>query len=227
MAKKSQQEEEVLIDVQESISKAEKFFEDNKKSISIVAGAIFVIAAGVLAYLKLYKEPLEKEAQIEIYYAQQLFQKDSLEAAVNGINGHLGFLDIAADYSGTKAGNLANYYAGVSYLNLGEYENAIKLLDEFSTSDPILSAETKGAIGDAFMELEQMEEALEYYAKAVRASENSFVIPFYLQKAGITAELLGDYDDALDYFKEIKAKYANSKQGADIDKYIARIEAKL
>ncbi len=225
MAKKNKQEEEVLVDVGSSLTGLERYLEENRKSITTIGIAIFAVVAGYFAYTKLYQEPLEQEAQEEIFYAESLFQKDSLEQAINGYDGHMGFLDVAADYSGTKAGNMANYYAGISYLRLGEFENAIKLLDEFSTSDPLLSAEATGAIGDAFMELNQPEDALEYYVKASKVSNNSYVVPFYLFKAGLVAEMQGDFEAAVGHFETIKEEYPDSKQAADVEKYIARAEA--
>tara|TARA_B100001115_G_scaffold181390_2_gene175490 strand:- start:1324 stop:2007 length:684 start_codon:yes stop_codon:yes gene_type:complete len=227
MAKKHNTDEEVLVDVTQSISRLEKFFEDNRQSISIVIIAIFAIVGGYISYIKFYQEPREAEAQSEIYHAQHWFEVDSLDQAINGMGDKLGFLDIAADYSGTNAGNLANYYAGISYLRLGEFENAIRILDEFHTDDPILQVISKGAIGDAFMELNQTKEALEYYNKAVSTNSNDYIVPFYLLKAGLAAEQAGENAKALDYFKRIKSDFADSRQGLDIDRYIGRIEAKI
>lgn len=227
MAKKKTQEDEVLVDVTESISKVETFFEENRQPITYALIGIFAIVIGWIGFVKFYQEPRETEAQEMIFHAQHWFEVDSFDAAVNGLGDKLGFLDIAADYSGTNAGNMANYYAGISYLRLGQYENAIKLLDEFHTDDAVLSVIATGSIGDAFLELNQAEEALDYYKKAVSINSNDFVVPFYLLKAGLTAEQQGANEDALAYFQRIKSDFPDSRQGLDIDRYIGRIEAKL
>ena len=226
MAKRKKQDDEVLVDVGEKVSGIEKYVEENKQTLSIVIGAIFVIVGGYFGYMKFYQEPLEEEALNEIYQAQRYFEQDSLKLAVNGDGQNLGFLDVAAEYGGTEAGNLANYYAGVSYLNLGQYENAIRLLDEFKSNDPVMGVVSKGSIGDAFMELDQPKEALDYYDQAVSGEETEFVVPFYLKKAGLTAEMLDRYDDAQEYFERIKKEFPDSPQGADIKKYLARVENK-
>ena len=226
MAKKKQQEDEVLVDVTQSISKLERFFEENRQQITIAAVAIFAIVGGYIAYLKFYQEPLEAEAQNEIFRAQQLFEADSLEQAVNGGANYMGFLDVAAEYGGTKIGNMANYYAGVSYLRLGQFENAIKLLDEFHTQDPILGVIAKGSIGDAFLELGQSDEAMEYYKKAVKTNDNNYVVPFYLLKAGLLAEQMGDQEAAADFYQTIKTDFPESRQATDIDRYIGRVATK-
>jgi len=226
MAKKSKQEEELLVDVGSSLSQAEKFFEENKQRITTIAVALLVLVGGYFGYTQLYLAPLEKEAQNKLAAAQRAFSTDSLRLATEGNTAQMGFLDIASAYGATKAGNLANYYAGISYLHLGEYENAIRLLDEFDSDDPILSVLAKGAIGDAFLELNQAGEALEYYQAAAAASDNNYVVPFYLKKAGITAELEADYEESLSFFKRIKKDFPESKQASDIDKYIGRVIGK-
>ena len=227
MAKKKKQEDEVLIDVTQSISSVEKFFEENGKALSAFAIALFVVVGAYIAFLKFYQEPREIEAQNEIYPAQQLFEADSFKQSVEGFAGNAGFLSVAADYSGTKAGEMANYYAGISYLRLGEYDNAIRLLDDFSTDDPILSVVAKGSIGDAFLELNQTEEALEYYKKASAVNSNDFVVPFYLLKAGMLAENLAENKEAIKFYERIKSDFPETRQAADIDRYIARVKAKI
>jgi len=223
---KQNKEEEVLVDVTGSITKAEKFFEENRKSITVIFIALFVIVGGYFAYLYMYLQPREQEAQQEMFWAQQYFEQDSLRLALRGDGQHFGFLDVADEYSGTKAGNLANYYAGVCYLNQGEFEKAIALLDEFDSNDPILSVIAKGAIGDAFLELEQPKEALEYYKRAVSGQQNSFIVPFYLLKAGMLAEQNGDLKAALGFYQRIKKDFPKSREANEIEKYIARAEAK-
>ncbi len=225
--RKNQEEDEVLLDVGQSLSKVERFFEENRKSITVIMVALFVLVGGYFAYQYMYQMPRENEAQEYIYTAQRYFEEDSLNLALNGDGTNYGFLAVAEDYSGTKAGNLANYYAGVSYLNLGQYEKAIEYLDEFDSDEDVLSVVAKGAIGDAFMELDQPKEALDYYKRAVSGEENSFVVPFYLKKAGMVAEGEGNLKDAQKYFTRIKKEFKDSQEAADIDKYIARVEAKM
>ena len=225
--KKQHTEDEVLVDVTQSLSKAERFFEENRKSITFIAVALFVIVGGYFAYLYLYQTPREKEAQDSIFTAQNYFEQDSLRLALNGDGQNYGFIDIADEYSGTKAGNLANYYAGISYLNRGEFENAIDYLDRFDSDDPILSVIATGSIGDAFMELDQPKEALEYYERAVSGESNEFVVPFYLKKAAVVAEELGDYAKALKFYKRIKKDFSDAQEATDIDKFIAHAETKM
>lgn len=210
----------------EGASKAEEWVVRNQKYIFSIVGAIALLTIGYLAYQKFIVEPKELEAADEMFLAQQNFQKaldattgqDSLfNVALNGADGKYGFVKIATEYSGTDAGNLANYYAGMAYLNIGKNTEAIAYLDKFSSDDMILSALAKGALGDAFAQKNQLKEALEYYIKAAEMNPNDLTTPRFLLKAGQTAYSLGQKADALKYFTEIKEKYESTPEARNID----------
>jgi tetratricopeptide (TPR) repeat protein len=160
-----------------------------------------------------------------MFVAQQNFQKatdgvasDSLyKLSLNGSEGKFGFLKIADEYSGTDAGNLANYYAGIAYLNTGKYTEAIDYLNKFKSDDIVLGALAKGAIGDAYSQKNQPKEALENYLKAAESNKNDFTTPRFLLKAGKTALTLGNKSDALKYFTDIKENYEATPEAASVD----------
>lgn len=127
-----------------------------------------------------------------MWMAEQYFAKDSFNLALNGDGNYLGFLDIIEEYSITKSANLANYYTGISYLHLGQYENAIEYLKQFESNDKMIAPIAYGAIGDAYVELENTDEALVFYKKAVTSSENDFTAPIYLMKIGLVQEKMGN-----------------------------------
>ncbi|NRA92469.1 MAG: tetratricopeptide repeat protein [Psychroserpens sp.] len=225
---------EVFNTLDEGASKAEDWAVKNQKGIFIIVGLAAAIVLGYLGYNKFIAEPKASEAMNEMYTAQKYFEdavngteKDSLfTLSLNGGEGKYGMLDIASEYSGTPAGNLANYYAGMAYLNLKDYSNAVKHLSDFSTDDAVLGPLSKGGIGDAFVQLEQPTEALEYYEKAIAASTNEYTTPMYLFKAANVALELGESSKALDYFKRIKEEFSSSTEATNIDVFIGRAEAK-
>lgn len=229
MAKKSKEAEkdEVIVDVEEVYSKTEDFINTNQNAIIGAIGVIVAVIIGFYAYNKVYLGPLEEEAHGQMFMAEQYFQKDSFELALNGDGNYLGFLDIADEYGSTSAGNLAHYYAGVCYLRTGDYETAIEELNDFDGAGEMLGAVALGATGDAYMELGEVAEALNYYEKAVAASENDFTTPVYLQKAGFAAEKGGNFDKAIDYYTQVKENFPTSNEGRNAEKFIARAEANL
>lgn len=216
---------EVFSTLDATASKTEDFVAKNQRIIIGVVGAIALLTVGYLTYQKFVAAPKQDEAATEMFVAQQNFQKatdgvasDSLyKLALNGSEGKFGFIKIADEYSGTDAGNLANYYAGIAYLNTGKYTEAIDYLGKFKSDDIVLSALAKGAIGDAYSQNNQPKEALENYVKAAEANKNDFTTPRFLLKAGKTALALGNKVDALKYFTDIKDNFDASPEAASID----------
>jgi len=220
---------EVFSTLDESASKSEEWVSKNQ---NYILGVIGVIAVGVLAYLaymQFVQNPKETSAANEMYYPQQYFDealnnevaKDSLfDLALNGAEGKYGFLDIIDEYSGTKAANLANYSAGMAYLNMQKYQEAITHLESFSSEDAVLGALGTGGLGDAFMQLGQPEDALGYYEKALAHSDNEYTAPKFLYKAGLTAMELNQNDKALQYFERIKNDFSSSDEAGTIDAFI-------
>ena len=62
MAKQDAPKEETLVDIQQVASKTEQFFEQNRKTISLVMGGIVLVVGGFFAYQFLYEKPLEAKA---------------------------------------------------------------------------------------------------------------------------------------------------------------------
>jgi tetratricopeptide (TPR) repeat protein len=218
----------VFSKLDETASKTEDWVAKNQKVIIGLVTVVALLAVGYLAYQKFVATPKQDEAANEMFTAQQNFQKasegvssDSLyKLALNGAEGKYGFIKIANEYSGTDAGNLANYYAGLAYLNTGKYGEAIEFLNKFSSKDLILGALAKGAIGDAYAQKKQPKEALENYIKAFEYNKNDFTTPRFLMKAGKTALELGNKADALKYFTDIKDNYADSPEAGAVDALI-------
>ncbi len=226
---------EVFNTLDESASKTEEWVVKNQNVIFGVIGFIAAVVLGYMGYNKFIAEPNAKEAMNEMFTAQKYFdqavnaaEKDSLFAlSLNGAEGKYGMLDIVKEYGGTPAGNLANYYAGMAYLNMKDYKNAIEYLNNFSSDDIMLSSIAKGGIGDAFMQLDQPTEALDYYEQAIKASTNDFTTPMYLLKAAKVAIKSGDYAKALTYLKRIKSEFSKSTEATKVDVLIGEAEASL
>jgi tetratricopeptide (TPR) repeat protein len=196
------------------------------KQASYVLIAIILIIAGWLAYRNYISEPNEKKATEAMFRAEDYYRMDSARLALNGDNINYGFLKVISRYSGTKAANLASFYAGSCYLKLGDFNNAVKYLKEFSTTDQILQARDLGLLGDAYSELNRKEEAVEQYKKAgTYYQEDQLFSPEYLFRAGYLYESMGKTQEAINMYKIIKDKYPQSQRGAEIDKYLARLGA--
>jgi tetratricopeptide (TPR) repeat protein len=212
--------------VGQAFSKAEHFIEKNQTILTIIVLTIIISIGGFYSYKKFYIAPLEKEAQSQMFVAEQYFEKDSFNLALNGDGNNFGFLKIIDEYGATKAGNLAQYYAGICYLQTGKFQNAIDNLEDFSADDKLVSPIAIGATGDAYVELGNKEKGLSLYMKAAK-KENEFTSPIYYMKAGIIAEQLGNNKKALEVYNIIKEKYSKSYEGRQIVKYITRAQLSI
>ncbi len=222
---------EVFEGLDSGASKAEAWILKHQKTILSVLGVIVAGVLAYMAYMRYVKEPAELKAANELSYPRAYFDqaqkntvaKDSLyNLALNGADGKYGLVEVAEKFSGTKAGNLANYYAGISYLKIKDYKNAIKYLSEYEAKDLLSPAIVKGAIGDAFANLEQLDDALDFYEKAIDASTNDFTTPIYLDKAATIALKLGKYKKAESFYKRIQDEFSKSDQAKDIVSKINR-----
>ncbi|HOZ16141.1 MAG TPA: tetratricopeptide repeat protein [Tenuifilaceae bacterium] len=205
-----------------ALTRSEQFIEKNQKSLTIIIVAILVIVSVYFGYKRFYLAPMEKEAQSQIYAAEYNFEKDSFKLALNGNDNDLGFLDIADKYGMTKTGNLAHYYAGICYRQLGDYQNAINYLKGFDAGDVLVTPIAYGAIGDCYVELSQLKEGAKFYEKAANYSEDEFTAPIFLKKAGMVYEELKQNDKAIKLYTTIKEKYPKSQEAREIEKDIAR-----
>ena len=224
MAKHKNEEEELFVDVEEVYGKTETFIEENKKPIISVIVGIVVVIAGYFAYANFVAAPNEQQAKEMMFMAEQYFAQDSLNKAIYGDGVNLGFLEIQDRFGSTKAGNLASYYLGISFLRSGQFEAAIDALEDFSSDDVLISSIALGAQGDAYMELGDKSKAASFYSKAAKENANEFTSPIYYMKAGMAYEAAGEYKDALEAFKAIKKDYSATAEGSEVEKYIARVE---
>jgi len=205
------------------ISKTEEFVARNKNIVLTILGIIVVSVAGFFAY-RPYINGQNKLAQSELFQAVYYFEMDSLDKALNGDGNNFGLLDIARDYSWTKAGNLANFYIGVSYLKKVEFENAIEYLGKFNSDDLVIQARAFSLIGDAYMELGNYYDALDYYNQAIDYKPNKYFTPQYLIKAAVAYEKLNDFESAKKCYKTIVDEYYDSDQFTEARKQEARLK---
>lgn len=213
--------------VQETLNKTELFIEDNKSIISYVAVGIVVVVALFFAVQRFYLEPKNNAASADMYVAEQYFQKDSFNLALNGDGNYSGFLDIIDNYGCTQTAKLANYYAGLCYIHTGDYESAIRYLKNFKSKDLTLSCVAIGVMGDAYVELGQESKGAACYEKAANKVDNEFTSPLYLSKAAQVYEKLGNYKKALSLYTQIKNDYKLSQEALSADKNIAKMNAQL
>ena len=225
---------EVFDTLDQTASKTEDWVIKNQKYIFMIIGVVAIVVLGSLGYKEFIAKPAQSEAMNDMFQAQKYFndavnngvEKDSLyKLSLNGGEGKYGMLDIISEHKGTPAANLASYYAGMAYMNLKDYKSAVDHLGKFSSDDEVLGPIAKGSIGDAFVQLNQPKEALDYYEQAAKLRDNEYTTPMYLFKAGTIAMELEQAPKALTYFNRIKNDYPNSTEATNIDVFIGKAQA--
>ncbi len=222
------QEEEVVAATptksKDIVEQLKNFWDNNSKNLLIGSGAIVAVIVGWIGYTELIQKPNEEKAADAIFKAQQYFAQDSSRKVLDGDANSKGVLYVINKFGGTKAANLAHFYAGISYLKLGDFKKSVEHLKDFSTDAKQVQMVAYGALADAYAEQGNKEEAVGYYKKAGSTFESDEANSAeYLFRAGLLNETLNKPKDALEIYKEIKAKYPKTDKGAQIDKYIYRL----
>ncbi|MDR1878982.1 MAG: tetratricopeptide repeat protein [Bacteroidales bacterium] len=201
-------------------------YNEKQKVVNIVTIVVFALVVLALAYFLYYMPSQQQKAETAIFKAERYFAMDSLELALNGDGLYDGVLQVIDDYSATKTGNRAKYIAGICYLRLGQYDDAIKYLKKFKSGDKLISVQALGSLGDAYMEKNDLDNAAKYYKKAVSKNANELVTPIYLLRLGMLCEMQGKWKDAVSYYERLQKEYMQSFEAMDIEKRIEYTKAK-
>lgn len=206
-----------------SLGRGESFLKENAKVVGGLIGLAVLVIAGIL-FFQINKANQNETAQGEMFQAVYFYEQDSVDLALNGDGVNPGFLAIIDEYSGTDAANLSNFYAGSIYLSQGEFQKAVDHLKNFSSNDYFVQAKAYSLIGDAYMELGNHSEAINFYNKAVNYKANKYFTPMYLNKLAIAYEEAGQLDNAIKAYDRIETEYAESYEFTAARKHKARLE---
>jgi tetratricopeptide (TPR) repeat protein len=209
---------------QEAANKAVTTLSKIQKPLLGAIVAVLVLGGGWFAYQQYVVKPKEEKAAEALFKAEQYFAMDSSKLVLNGDGQYKGVLNVISNFGGTKAANLAHYYAGISYLKLGEFDNAVKHLKDFSTDAKQVQLLATGCLGDAYAELNKKEEAIDAYKKAAATfEEDETNASEYLFRAALLLETTGKTQEALELYKSLKTKFPKTDKGFQADKYIYRL----
>lgn len=208
----------------EALVKMQGVWSRFQKPILVAVVVIVLGGGGWYGYNEFILKPKEEKASDALFTAQKYFAMDSSNLVLNGDGQNKGVLAVMKNFSGTKAANLCKYYAGVSYLKIGDFNNAVKYLKDFSTDAKQIQLLAYGCLGDAYSELNNKEEAIANYKKAASAFDNDESNSAeYLFRAALLEETSGKTKEAIELYKELKDKFPKTDKGYQADKYINRL----
>ena len=211
--------------IDEKVMQGEKFFERHGKKIMIAVGAVVLIALAIFAYIKFIKEPNNAKASSQMFVAEENFIMGQDSLALKGVTANPGFEGIAKNFSGTDAANLAHAYAGICLYDMGRYQEALGELQKFSSDEKLVSPSIQRMIGDCYVQLGKLEDALKSYESAAKLANSEAISPSCLIKAGHVYEKLGKYDQAVAAYQQIKDKYYTSPEAESVEADLIRARA--
>ncbi len=215
--------EDNIPSAEEQLKGVEKWYQNNNKIVNNIGIAVIAVILGYFAYDKFYKAPRLQKANDAIFRAQTYFGMDSLRWALDGDGDKLGFVKIIDKFSGTPAANLSKYYAGISYLKMGDYAKAEKYLKDFDAKGTMIEVVAKGSLADAQMEQGKVDEAISNYKKATADNDNLLLTPIYLERLAVAYEIKNNTAEAINAYRRIKERFPMSQQARETDKSLARL----
>jgi len=224
MANKHEVEEQSTLDkLNSNLGSASEKIVENKNVIMWVVVAVIVVAALVMCYLFLYRNP-------QVNKAYEAYNDVEIKAMGNDSVATAEYKKIADKYSGTDAGDLAALSAGQALYNQGKYQEAAKYLEDGMTGEKVLDANTLALVGDCYVNLKKYDKAIEYFDKSIKKADgNPQIAPRVLLKEANVYDAQKKYDKALACYEQIRDNYPEFEfgNGVTVEAYIAREEARL
>jgi len=214
-----------------TFDQATNFYYEHKKNISYAITALIIIVVGIVVYVNNHRANNEKAATElgKVFALYDLGTTDSrqYQIAVNGQpdRGIMGLKAIVDNYGSTESGELARFYLATAYLNLGQYDDALKNFDSFSSGSGLLKAAAFAGIGQCYEMKNEYTKAAEYFERAAGASSTSAVTPDYINSAARCYGVAGEKEKAIDLLKRLKKEFPTSTFARDADRYISQFSA--
>ena len=209
----------------------QKFNENKSFRIStITIGAIAILVIGFLSYRQWMWKPDNEKSKETYFVALNAVANEGKNAVVDTSKAGSKTDPIkklqksVKKYDGKIGGEVSKYLLASQYMRKGKYKEALVLLQNVSVEDTYVSIEVIGLQGDCQSELKNYEKAYALYQEAAAKNENDFTSPMYLFKAGLVAEKLKKYDEAVTHYEKIATIYPKSfyAKEKNLEAYIAR-----
>ena len=201
----------------------EDFVRSNRNLLLGILAVVVLAVVGAFGFYT-WRTQQNSKAQSSMFRAVNHWEADSLNQALKGDGKAPGLVTVANEYGSSKAGNLANFYAGVASLKKGDYKAALDYLEDFSSDDYLVQSRAYSLMGDAQLELNKPKEAADLYAKAADHNANEYFSPAYLLKEATARELAKDNEGAVKAYDRIINEYPTAQEVAEARQYKAKLE---
>lgn len=207
-----------------SYSKIQEFYLEHK-TIIISSAIAIILAIGLAIGYHYWQKSQNKKALQLMSNAQTYFRKGQFKKALHGSEEEFtaGFAQVINKYGGTKAGNLAYYYAAISAYNLGNTQKALKYIEAYDAPDGILGVAPVSFHGTLQMAIENYGKAADLFVRAAEMNTNKSTTPFNYLEAARAFRAANNTEAAIKYTKLILEKYPNSAQAAEAEKLLGML----
>jgi len=195
------------------------------KNIIIGSAVAVILAIGLAIGYHFYEKSRNNKAEKKMGLAEEYLLRGQYQKALNGSkqNNTIGILQILKKYPGTKAGNLAHYYAAICEYHLGKTQQALTHLNGYNVPDGILGVAPLSFKGVILNDLGKYKKAANAYLKAATWDKNNSTTPYNYYKAAQAFHEAGDLAKAKKYAQLVVNNYPNSNQVTDAQKLLGRI----
>ena len=199
-----------------------EYIETHRNVVIAALGGVLLLVAAGFGY-GLFMDHQEQLAQDALARAVRMYEAGQWREALEGADGATGLLEVAEAYSGTKAGNLALYYAADAYFKLGELDRALEYFQRFDHNEDALGAGAYAGEAAVYEAKGDYLNAARKYREAALVFESDFTSARYLALAGRNFEKAGRFEEAREAYRTIKERFPESPQAADVDMFLARV----
>lgn len=209
-------------------AQANTFYYENKKYIHYALFGLLALVVGIVILVNNRKAGNEK-AQLEFakvfaIYDAGTTDKRQYTAAITGKpeQGIIGLKAIVDNYGSTEAGEVARFYLANSYFNLGQYDEALGVFEDFGGADPLLRSSAVAGIAGCYEAKQEYAKAAPQFEKAASAFATGANVPEYLNSAARCYGRAGEKEKAVSLLKQLKKDYPQSPFAREADRFISQ-----
>jgi tetratricopeptide (TPR) repeat protein len=192
-------------------------------------GIVYGALVGIVAVLAVvfgfsYVQSSRNDEAVEMM-AQAVIRYENGEyaAAIDGDMSYTGLLEIIEDYGGTRAGNLARFYAADALYRMGELDRALPLFEAFDKEANFLGASAYAGEAAIYEARGDHARAADLYLRAAEVYQSDVTSPDYLQKVAREYAAAGNAAAAGRAYERIRDNYPTSTEAQNVDYYLAQI----
>jgi len=206
-----------------TVENIKKAIKDNKsvRLASYAVGGILVVSLGALAYWGFVYQPANEKSKEAGYVGLNYAALDSTDLAIEDLE------PVVKKYDGKTGGEVAQFVLARQYMNKGDFNKALKTLEDVDVEDTYVRVHAEGLQGDCYSEMKNYDKAVDKYLSAAAMDRNEYTTPMYLFKAALLSEnKLSDPVKATELYTEIKDNFLTFGNQKSIERYIERSKNK-